>query len=108
MHRNGIERDLGGEHRHERFNLTWHADADRIADGELVTPHRHQFDAYVDDGLGRHRIAERRTECGRDIAAHPAAVVFRRLYDVAKRLERLANGHIDVALREMLRCRGED
>ena len=51
MHRDRVDRDLGGEERHQRLNLARNADADRVADRKLVAAHLHELETDLEHVL---------------------------------------------------------
>ena len=99
---------FAAEQRHQLLDLARYADADRVADREFVAAHRHQPQADVEHHLGRNAIAERRTERGRDVAAHPDVFPLRRAHDLRKGRQRFVDRHVDVLFREVFGGRGED
>ena len=84
------------------------ADADRVAERELVAPEVHQPPAHVDGLLHRHRALPGVPEAHRHVGPHPQPLGPRPLDDGAEHLDRLGDGAVEVLAGEGLGRAAED
>ncbi len=109
VERDPLERDPGvrgpGD---DRADLRRDADADRVAEADLVEPEGQEADGDVDRPLRGDGAGVRAAEGGRDVAAPPPAELAGAREDRRERHERLVDRHPDVAGRERVGRGGED
>ncbi len=96
-----------GQRGGDPVDLAGHADADRVADADLVGAHVDQAQADVDHGRHRHAARERAAERGRNVRPFPPGELGRPGEHGLERSQRFGDRHPDVALRELVAGGGE-